>query len=136
MWSILEAGSDNALDRRPWTDDPDQRPGTMSRRHHGAVSDIGERLGSAAAAWGLDIGGELAGGTSSAVFAACDTDGRDLVLKVPTQGAGGSDAARAEAAALTSWAGTGAAVRLVDSTADALLLVRARPRSRPTIPPI
>ena len=96
----------------------------MSRRHHGTVSDIGERVGAAAASWGLVIGDELTGGTSSAVFAASDTGGRDLVLKVPSRRAGGSDAAAAEAAALTSWAGTGAAVRLVASTADALLLVR------------
>ena len=79
----------------------------------------------AARRWQLQLGDPLVGGARSAVFAATDARGRDLVLKLPAAAAG-SDAT-IEAAALRVWAGSGAAVTLVDSTADALLLVRARP---------
>ncbi len=47
------------------------------------------------------------------------------MLKLPPARTGG--AAVTEAAVLTSWRATGAAITLVDSTADALLLERARP---------
>jgi streptomycin 6-kinase len=47
------------------------------------------------------------------------------VLKVPETRAATGDVTGAEAAALAAWASTGAAVALVDATADALLLVRS-----------
>lgn len=61
------------------------------------------------------------------MFAATDRRGRDLVLKLPAVRAGVADPAVAEAAALSGWADTRAAVTLVDATPDALLLLRARP---------
>lgn len=91
------------------------------------MSDIDDRVRHAAAVWGLTVGHPLPGGTRSAVFAASDEAGRDLVLKLPAARPGTDDLTAAEAAALSIWASTGAAVRLVDATADALLLVRARP---------
>lgn len=90
------------------------------------MSDLDARCHVAASHWQLRLGDPLAGGTQSAVFAATDAQGRDLVLKLPAAQAG-NDVTAAEAAALRAWAGSGAAVALVDSTADALLLVRARP---------
>ncbi|MFT4164714.1 MAG: aminoglycoside phosphotransferase family protein [Microlunatus sp.] len=90
------------------------------------MSDLDERCSAASRHWRLRLGDRLMGGTQSAVFSATDAQGRDLVLKLPAAQAG-NDVAAAEAAALRAWAGSGAAVTLVDSTADALLLVRARP---------
>jgi len=63
------------------------------------------------------------------VFAATDITGRDLVLKLPAARGNADDLTGAEAAALSIWASTGAAVTLVDATPDALLLTRARPRT-------
>jgi len=78
----------------------------------------------------------LAGGSRSAVFAATDHHGRDLVLKLPTVRGDESDPAAAETAALSGWAATGAVVAVVDATPDALLLLRARPgTSWPWTPP-
>ena len=91
-------------------------------------SDLDERCRAASRRWQLLLGDPLTGGTQSAVFAATDAQGRDLVLKLPaTQAGNDRTAAEAEAAALGGWSGSGAAVTLIDSTADALLLVRARP---------
>lgn len=73
------------------------------------------------------VGDALAGGTMSAVFAATDAVGRDLVLKLPAIRDNANDLTGAEAAVLSIWASTGASVMLVDATADALLLARARP---------
>ena len=90
------------------------------------MSDPDKRCRTASRHWQLRLGDPLTGGTQSAVFAATDAQGHDLVLKLPAAQAG-NDATAAEAAALRAWAGSGAAVTLVDSTTDALLLVRARP---------
>ncbi|SDE13933.1 aminoglycoside phosphotransferase family protein [Auraticoccus monumenti] len=86
-----------------------------------------ERVQRAADHWGLVIGEPLTGGSRSAVFAARDAGGSDVVLKLPPARGGGRGAASAEAAVLMSWAGTGAAITLLDATDDALLLERARP---------
>jgi streptomycin 6-kinase len=73
------------------------------------------------------VGEALVGGTMSAVFAATDMAGRDLVLKLPAARDNADDLTGAEAAALSIWASTGASVTLVDASPDALLLARARP---------
>jgi streptomycin 6-kinase len=86
-----------------------------------------QQLTNAARYWKLTLGERLAGGTRSAVYAATDRLGRDLVVKVPQSRADAVEARAAEAAALTVWRDTGAAVLLVDATPHALLLVRARP---------
>jgi streptomycin 6-kinase len=91
------------------------------------ISDLDERVRQAAEAWGLVVGDALVGGTMSAVFAATDMAGRDLVLKLPAARDNAHDLTGAEAAALSFWAPTGASVSLVDATPDALLLARARP---------
>ena len=92
-----------------------------------AVSDLDDRIRRAAGTWALVVGEPLAGGARSAVFAARDQLGRDLVLKLPATQNGVEDLTGAEAAALSTWARTGAAVTLIDATPDALLLARARP---------
>jgi streptomycin 6-kinase len=100
------------------------------------MSDLGERVRRAAEAWGLVVGDALAGGTRSAVFAATDAAGRDLVLKLPATRDNADDLTGAEAAVLSIWASTGASVTLIDATPDALLLARARPgRLWPWSPP-
>ncbi|MBO0811138.1 MAG: phosphotransferase [Microlunatus sp.] len=85
------------------------------------------RTRAAVSHWHLTLSGLLTGGTRSVVYGATDPAGRDLVLKITETRAGTRTAAAAEAAALTAWQSTGAVVRLVDATEDALLLVRARP---------
>ena len=89
------------------------------------ISDLDERVRQAAEAWGLVVGDALVGGTMSAVFAATDMAGRDLVLKLPAVRDDAADLTGAEAAALSLWASTGASVTLVDATPDALLQRRA-----------
>jgi streptomycin 6-kinase len=91
------------------------------------VLDLDVRAQRAADHWNLAVGQILAGGTSSAVFAVRDEMGRDLVLKLPAARTYSQDLVAAETAALVAWAHTGAAVSLVDATADALLLARVRP---------
>lgn len=85
------------------------------------------RVRRAAQTWDLIVGDALAGGSRSAVFAARDRAGRELVLKLPATQTGVDDLTGAEAAALSTWAPTRAAVTLIDATPDALLLARARP---------
>ena len=75
------------------------RRGTMTD-----ISDLDERIRQAAQAWGLVVGDALVGGTMSAVFAATDMAGRDLVLKLPTARDNADDLTGAEAAALSIWA--------------------------------
>lgn len=91
------------------------------------VSTVEGGLRSAAARWGLTVGEALTGGSRSAVFAATDGHGRDLVLKLPRRSETDGHPTSAEAAALSAWADTGAAVHLVAASADALLLARVRP---------
>lgn len=86
-----------------------------------------DRIRLAALHWNLRVGERLAGGTRSAVHAATDEFGRDLVLKLPEARTAAAGLTSMEAAALRAWERTGAAVTLVDATPDALLLVRARP---------
>ena len=89
--------------------------------------DIDSTVERAARHWQLTLGERLAGGTRSAVRAATDAEGRDLVLKVPEARADRSTVTAAEAAALQAWQDTGAAVSLLDATPEALLLTRCRP---------
>jgi len=89
--------------------------------------EIDSRIARAARHWHLTLGDRLAGGTRSAVHAATDDQGRDLVVKVPEARADQAAVVAAEAAALRAWGRTGAAVTFVDATADALLLIRSRP---------
>lgn len=86
-----------------------------------------DRIRRAARHWKLTVGEKLAGGTRSAVHAATDELGRDLVLKLPEARTIAGGVTSAEAAALRAWSDTGASVTLIDATPDALLLVRARP---------
>ena len=94
------------------------------------VADLGERVRRAAEAWGLVVGDALVGGTMSAVFAATDSAGRDLVLKLPDAGGTADDLTGAEAAALSMWESTGASASLVDATPDALLLTPSQAGNR------
>jgi streptomycin 6-kinase len=71
------------------------------------ISDLNERVRRAAEVWGLVVGDALVGGTMSAVFAATDMAGRDLVLKLPAVRDSADDLTGAEAAALSIWAPTG-----------------------------
>ncbi len=94
-----------------------------SSAENGVMSDLVERVREASSRWQLQVRAPLDGGSRSTVVAASDAQGRDLVLKLPAT----RNAAHAEAAALRDWAGSGAAVVLVDATPDALLLLRSRP---------
>jgi len=76
-----------------------------------AEVDIASRLGACKRRWDLADGGRLGGGFRSAVFACSAPGGEQVVVKLtPTP-----EEARLEAAALASWAHTGAAVRLIDA---------------------
>jgi|GEM_PF-1643093 streptomycin 6-kinase len=92
-----------------------------------APDPLDDVVAAAARHWRLTLGEQLAGGTRSAVYAATDPGGRDVVLKVPGALTDPIGVTAAEAAALTVWRHTGAAVGLVDVTFRALLLHRARP---------
>lgn len=87
--------------------------------------DAAGRLATAAQRWSLTVGEPLPGGFRSAVYAATDATGRELVVKLAATRA----EARAEAAALAAWAATGAAVSLAahDDQIGAMLLGRIRP---------
>ena len=86
-----------------------------------------ERVRTAAARWQLRLGESLAGGTSSVVYACRNTEGLDLVLKLPAGRLDPSRVTAAETAALAAWNGSGVTPRLVASSPGALLLVRSRP---------
>jgi streptomycin 6-kinase len=86
---------------------------------------VEHRLRACIRRWDLRPAGRLAGGFRSEIVACTLGDGTEVVLKLtPT-----APEARAEAAALTAWSGTGVAVRLIDSDLrlSALLLERIRP---------
>lgn len=87
--------------------------------------EFGRRLGACLSAWDLRVAGRLDGGSDSAVFGCVTSGGDEVVVKL----AAAPGAARAEAAALDAWAGTGAAVRMIGADLDlgALLLRRIRP---------
>lgn len=92
---------------------------------HNADMDLSTRLRSCIDTWHLQNLSRLKGGFRSEVFACTTTDGDEVVLKLtPTP-----EEARVEAAALGVWAGTGAAVHLIDADFEqsALLLNRIRP---------
>jgi streptomycin 6-kinase len=87
--------------------------------------DIASRLGACKRRWDLGAGSRLGGGFRCDVFACSAAGGEQVVVKLtPTP-----EEARLEAAALASWAHTGAAVRLIDADISdgALLLERIRP---------
>jgi streptomycin 6-kinase len=87
--------------------------------------DIASRLGACKRRWDLKGGRRLGGGFRCEVFACSAAGGEQVVVKLtPTPGE-----ARLEAAALTWWAHTEAAVRLIDADVShgALLLERIRP---------
>jgi streptomycin 6-kinase len=83
------------------------------------------RLRSCLSAWGLHAVSRLEGGFRSAVFACTTSTGKEVVVKL----AATADEARAEAAALSVWDGTGATIHLIaaDFPHAALLLDRVRP---------
>jgi streptomycin 6-kinase len=87
--------------------------------------DVQPGLGACLRRWGLRADGELDGGFDSRVFGCVGAGDEEVVVKLTVTPA----AARVEAAALTCWAHTGAAVRLiaVDLEHGALLLPRIRP---------
>lgn len=91
------------------------------------TNSLDARIAAAIARWRLTLGEQLTGGTRSAVYAASDASGREMVLKLPATRAGTRPVTADEAAALAVWAGTGAPVRMIDCTDHALLLVRSRP---------
>lgn len=83
------------------------------------------RLAACESRWGLHTRGPLSGGNRSEVFDCVTTAGREVVVKLAAH----SFEAATEAAALTAWAPTGAAVALLDVDYEnaALLLERLRP---------
>jgi streptomycin 6-kinase len=90
-----------------------------------AEVDIASRLGACRRRWDLKGGSRLGGGFRSDVFACSAADGEQVVVKLTAT----PEEARLEAAALASWARTGAAARLIDADISygALLLERIRP---------
>lgn len=87
--------------------------------------DFDRRLRACVQRWQLQAGEQLAGGFRSRVLSCVAADGTEVVVKL----AATREQLRAEAAALTAWAATGAAVRLIDtdSAHGALLLERITP---------
>jgi streptomycin 6-kinase len=87
--------------------------------------DPAARLRACLDGWRLQGAGPLAGGFRSKVFACTTADGGEVVVKLTVTLA----EAQAEAAALGSWAHTGAAARLLDVNLEqaALLMERVRP---------
>ena len=86
---------------------------------------LSSRLRSCLGAWRLQVVSRLEGGFRSEVFACTTSTGEEVVVKL----AATADEARAEAAALGAWEGTGAAIHLIaaDFQQSALLLNRVRP---------
>ena len=87
--------------------------------------DFDRRLQSAVRRWHLQAGDQLAGGFRSEVVSCAAADGTQVVIKLAVT----PQEMAAEAAALTAWARTGAAARLIDTDFDhgALLLEQIRP---------
>jgi streptomycin 6-kinase len=87
--------------------------------------DVARRLRACIRRWELQPVGRLTGGFRSEVIGCTAADGADVVVKLAATVA----EAYAEAAALTAWAHTGAAVRLIDAepVVGALLLEWIRP---------
>ena len=87
--------------------------------------DPDRRLRACVRRWHLQAGGHLAGGFRSEVVSCTAADGTQVVVKLVVT----LQEMRAEAAALTAWARTGAAVRLIDTDVDhgALLLEQIQP---------
>ena len=87
--------------------------------------DVASRLKACARRWRLYDERPLAGGFASYVYACATADGKEVVVKLPAT----EREARAEAAALSAWAHTGAAVHLIDTDflQAALLLERVQP---------
>jgi streptomycin 6-kinase len=87
--------------------------------------DLDRRLRACIRRWHLQAGDRLPGGFRSEVVSCAAADGTQVVLKLPVT----RQEMRAEAAALTAWARTGAAARLIDTDVDhgALLLEQIRP---------
>lgn len=87
--------------------------------------DFDRRLRACVRRWHLQAGDQLAGGFRAEVVSCAAADGTQVVLKLVVT----RQEMRAEAAALTAWARTGAAARLIDTDFDhgALLLEQIRP---------
>lgn len=97
----------------------------MQPMRDNANVDLPSRLRACLEHWHLQFGNRLVGGSRCDVFTCTTSTGEEVILKLT----GTSDEARAEAAALIVWDGTGAAVRLIDVDIErcALLLDRIRP---------
>lgn len=88
------------------------------------IASVPDRLTAAATLWQLELGPELPGGLLACVVEATTADGREVVLKVPSPWARGTDELRA----LRVWAGGGAPELLADDPdLGAALLERIRP---------
>ena len=87
--------------------------------------DPDRRLRACVRRWHLQAGDDLAGGFRSEVVSCTAADGTQVVVKLVVT----REEMRAESAALTAWAHTGAAARLIDTDVDhgALLLEQIRP---------
>jgi streptomycin 6-kinase len=87
--------------------------------------DPGRRLRACVRRWHLQAGDHLAGGFRSEVVSCAAADGTQVVVKLVVT----REEMRAEAAALTAWARTSAAARLIDTDFGhgALLLEQIRP---------
>jgi streptomycin 6-kinase len=97
----------------------------MQHKRENADVDLPYRLRACLEHWHLQLDSRLAGGFRSEVFACTTSSGEEVVLKLTCT----PEEARAEAAALGVWDGTGAAVHLIDADVEhgALLLERIRP---------
>jgi streptomycin 6-kinase len=91
---------------------------------HGDM-DLAARLRACVRRWHLQSGDRLSGGFRSEVVGCTTASGDEVVVKLTVT----PEEARAEAAALTAWAHTGAAPRPIDVDFEhsALLLARIRP---------
>jgi streptomycin 6-kinase len=87
--------------------------------------DLPLRLSSCIDTWHLQVASRLEGGFRSTVFACTTSTGDEVVVKL----AATAQEARAEAAALSAWDGTGTTIHLIaaDFQQAALLMDRVRP---------
>lgn len=87
--------------------------------------DLPSRVGACVANWTLHEVSRLDGGFRSEVFGCTNASGDEVVVKLTVT----PEEASAEQAALSAWAGTGAAVQLIDVDFEhwALLMARIRP---------